>query len=373
VVFLIDGYGQLFNEFESVEGKVHDLLARGGRYGIHVLATANRWNEIRAAQQVAFANRIELRMAEPAESSIDGKLARAVPAGQPGRALNTGKLYAQVSLPRLDSLPDPVSGGLADAAVLVRGAWTGPLPPPVRVLPAVLRATDIEQRDEPGKVGIGRFESDFSQAVVDLFGRDQNLLVLGDSGTGKTNLLRLMASALIARHGPKDLVFAVFDPRHSLAGCVPDEYEGGRATNAALAARLSASVCQELAKRDPAGEHTGDFPPKIVLLIDDYDVLAASGSQPLGAFVPYLASGRDLGLHVIMTRRVAGASRGLYEPFTLGVRESGSLALLMSGDRSEGQLFAGVRPTTLPVGRAQYIREGEPARAVQTAYVEASA
>jgi S-DNA-T family DNA segregation ATPase FtsK/SpoIIIE len=169
-------------------------------------------------------------------------------------------------------------------------------------------------------------------------------------------------------------VFAVFDPRHSLSGVIPEEYEGGRATNATRAHQLSAVVCQELAKRDPAGRGTtvSDFPPKIVLLIDDYDVLSASGTQPLGAFVPYLASGRDLGLHVIMTRRVAGASRGLYEPFTLGVRESGSLGLLMSGDRTEGQLFAGVRPTTLPVGRAQYIREGEPARTVQTAYLEAT-
>jgi S-DNA-T family DNA segregation ATPase FtsK/SpoIIIE len=374
VVLLVDGYGQLANDFEIVEGRVHDLLARGGRYGIHVVATANRWNEMRAAQQVAFANRIELRLTEPAESSIDGRLARGVPAGQPGRALTTAKLYAQMALPRLDSLPDPAGGGLADAAVLVRGAWTGPVPPPVRVLPAVLRAGDLAgNAGKPGVV-IGRFESDFSPAAVDLFGRDQHVLALGDSGTGKTNLLRLLASALIAQHGPHELVFAVFDPRHSLAGVIPDEYEGGRATNATLAQQLSASVSQELAKRDPSGRSVrgSAFPPKIVLLIDDYDVLSASGTQPLGALAPYLASGRDLGLHVIMTRRVAGASRGLYEPFTLGVRESGSLGLLMSGDRTEGQLFAGARPATLPVGRAQYVREGEPARMVQTAYLEAS-
>jgi S-DNA-T family DNA segregation ATPase FtsK/SpoIIIE len=396
VVFLIDGYGQVLSEFESVEGRVHDLLARGGRYGIHVVVTANRWNEVRAAQQVAFANRIELRMTEPAESSIDGKLARGLPAGQPGRALTAARLYAQVALPRLDSLPDPASSGLADAAILVRGAWTGPVPPPIRVLPAVLRAEDLADDladdlandaandsaedtagavGKPGVVTIGRFESDFSPAVVDLFGRDQHLLALGDSGTGKTNLLRLLASGLIAQHSPKELVFAVFDPRHSLAGAVPDEYDGGHATNPALAQRLSAAVCQELANRDPRGQGTSasELPPKIVLLIDDYDVLSASGTQPLGAFVPYLASGRDLGLHVIMTRRVAGASRGLYEPFTLGVRESGSLGLLMSGDRTEGQLFAGVRPATLPVGRAQYVREGEPPRTVQTAYLEATA
>jgi S-DNA-T family DNA segregation ATPase FtsK/SpoIIIE len=90
----------------------------------------------------------------------------------------------------------------------------------------------------------------------------------------------------------------------------------------------------------------------------------------LAPVVPYLAAGRDVGVHAVLTRRVMGASRGLYEPFTTGVRDSGCLALLMSGDRSEGQLFPGVRPTVLPAGRAQLVRPGEPARHIQTAYLD---
>ena len=376
VVLLVDGYGQLAAEFDDREATVHDILARGGRYGVHVVASARRWNEVRAAQQVTFGNRIELRMTEPGESSIDGRLARAVPADTPGRALTSAKLYGQVALPRLDGVPDPASSALAEAATMVRGAWTGPLPPPVRVLPAVLRAADLagdlvgDADAGPGAVALGRFESDFAPALLDLFGRDQHLLVLGDSGTGKTNLLRLIVDGLVQRYSSSELVFAVFDPRHGLAGVVPEPYLGGYAPNPALAQQLAASVCTELAHRDPSA--SAGPAPRVVLLIDDYDVLAASAIQPLGAFVPSLAAGRDLGLHVVLTRRVAGASRGLYEPFTLGVRESGCLALLMSGDRTEGQLFAGVRPTTLPVGRAQYVRPGESVRIVQTAYLEGS-
>ncbi|MGQ0777605.1 MAG: type VII secretion protein EccCa [Pseudonocardiales bacterium] len=367
VLLLLDGYGQLFVEFENLEAKVHDVLARGGRYGLHVVATARRWNEVRAAQQVSFGNRVELRLAESAESSIDAKLARGLPADVPGRALTSGKRYGQVALPRLDSLPDPAGSALAEAATVVRSAWTGPLPPPVRVLPAVLHATELtDAAAAPGTVPFGRFESDFAPATLDLFGRDQHLLVLGDSGTGRTNLLRLVADALVQQYSPEELVFAVFDPRHGLADVVPESYNGGYAPNPALAQQLAVAVCKELAGRDPVGR--GGSSPRIVLLIDDYDILAASATQPLSPFLPYLAAGRDLGLHVMLTRRVAGASRGLYEPFTLGVRESGCLALLMSGDRMEGQLFAGVRPTTLPVGRAQYIRPGQAVRTVQTAY-----
>ncbi|MET8083996.1 type VII secretion protein EccCa [Micromonospora sp. NPDC005237] len=365
VVLLIDGYGQLNAEFESLESKVHDLLARGGRYGIHVIGTARRWNEVRAAQQVAFANRVELRLTEPAESSIDGRQARGVPPDQPGRALTSEKLFAQVALPRLDGVPDPANAGLVAAARLVRAAWTGALPPPVRVLPAVLPVADLAGTPAGhGVVPFGRYESDFSPAVLDLFGRDQHLLVLGDLRTGKTNLLRLVAEELMGQYTSEELVFAVFDPRGVLADVVPDSYCGGYAPNAALAQQLSRAVCDELAKR----RSSESARTRIVLLIDDYEILAASATQPLGALVPYVAAGRDTGLHVVMARRVAGASRGLFEPFPLAVREAGCLSLLMSGDRTEGQLFSGVRPMVLPTGRAQLIRPGDGPRMVQTAF-----
>ena len=85
--------------------------------------------------------------------------------------------------------------------------------------------------------------------------------------------------------------------------------------------------------------------------------------------MPHLAGARDLGFHVLLTRRVLGAARGLYEPFTLGVRESGCPGLILSGDRSEGQLLGAVRATAMPVGRGRLVRAGEEPRMVQTALV----
>ncbi len=245
------------------------------------------------------------------------------------------------------------------------------------MLPAVLPAATLAASPEPkaltvgpGPVPFGRFERDLAVAEVDLFGRDQHLLVLGDSGTGRTNLLRLIADGLVRRFSSDEIVFAVFDPRRGLADVVPEAYLGGYAPNPTLAGRLAAAVCAELARRDPADPST--MGPRVVLLVDDYDVLAASAAQPLGRFLPSLASGSDVGLPVVMTRRVMGAARGIHEPFTLAVRESGCLGMLLSGDRTEGQLLAGVRPMTMPVGRAQLVRPGEPVRTVQTALLEAS-
>lgn len=255
--------------------------------------------------------------------------------------MTSDKLFAHVALPRLDGLPDPATSGLAAAATLVRGAWTGALPPAVRVLPPVLRAQDLA--GEPGLVPFGRVEHDFSVAELDILGRDQHLLALGDSACGKTNLLRVLAGGLVRRYRSEQVVFAVIDPRHGLADVVPEPYLGGYAPSPTLAHRLASAVAAQLAGREP-----GDGSPRVVLFVDDYDVLAASGTQPLAPLVPHLASGRDLGLHVLMTRRVMGAARGLFEPFTLGVRESGCLGLMMSGDRSEGQLIPTKNDPTSP-------------------------
>lgn len=74
--------------------------------------------------------------------------------------------------------------------------------------------------------------------------------------------------------------------------------------------------CAELGKRELAASESSLS--RIVLLVDDYDILLTSGTQPLGAFLPYLAYGGDIGLHVLMTRRVIGASRGYMRRSRLG-------------------------------------------------------
>jgi S-DNA-T family DNA segregation ATPase FtsK/SpoIIIE len=106
---------------------------------------------------------------------------------------------------------------------------------------------------------------------------------------------------------------------------------------------------------------------RVVVLVDDYDMITAAGSHPLEALLPFVPSARDLGLHVVVTRRVAGASRGLYEPFLLSLRESGATGLVLTGDREEGPLFPGVYAQPLPPGRGRWVRRGQPARLVQTA------
>ncbi|MGW7102191.1 type VII secretion protein EccCa [Streptomyces sp. NPDC054838] len=379
IVLVIDGFGALRDDFENLDDAVVDVLKRGGGYGIHVVAGMLRWNDVRIATQSNFGTRVELRLNDPSESSVDRKLAETLSPDEPGRVLTDGKLFAQVALPRTDGLADASELGavLERTARTVRAAWSGESAQPVRVLPHVLEPHLLPgPAAEPKRVPIGLDQTALAPVLLDLFRHDQHLLVLGDSECGKTNLLKTIAGGLVERYGEEELVFAVMDPRRGLRGVVPEEFNGGYAYNAKLCAGLAAGIATELERRMPDdGAPLEDLEPgswgggpRIVVLVDDYDVLTTAGQSPLAPFLPYVPSAADIGLHFVLTRRVAGASRGMYEPLVQGLRESGASALVMAGDRSEGQLLPGVYASQQPAGRGVLVRRGQSSRLIQTVY-----
>ena len=371
IMLVLDGYGQLTDEFEDIEKQVHALIGRGGGYGIHVVATCSRMNEIRISQQGFFGNRIELRLADPGESAYGRKLAEAVSADSPGRALMDRRLQGQFALPRVDGIPDEGSAaqGLRDLVAAV-AASTGERAMQVRVLPGMVAAESAPTPTAPAVVPLGLRETDLGTEFLDLHNRERHLLVMGDDGSGKTNLMRSVVRRLAAQHTPEDIVFAVFDPRRTLADEVPHDYLGGYATSAALAEQLAAAVAGELQKRVNAIPGEIALLPRVVLVIDDYDVLTAGGSTPLSRLTPFLPLAPEIGLHAVLSRRVRGASRGMYEPFFTALRDSGSAALILSGDRAEGTLIDGVRARTLPAGRAQLVQPGKPVQVLQLFFNE---
>ncbi|GGX29024.1 type VII secretion protein EccC [Streptomyces malachitofuscus] len=378
VVLLVDGFGALRDEFADLDDTIADLLKRGGGYGIHVVAGMLRWNDVRIAQQSMFGTRVELRLNDPADSAVDRKLSETLDADTPGRALTDGKLFAQVALPRIDSraTTDDLGPALERAVRTIRAAWHGEVAEPVRVLPSRLPATRLPSvTAEPAAVPVGVDQDTLAPVLLDLFGSDQHLLVLGDNECGKTNLLKLIADRIVERYTDEEVVFGVFDPRRSLRGVVPEPYRGGYAHNARLAAALAGGIAGELDKRLPETADPDAPPadgpvfegPRIVILVDDYDVLTTAGQQPLAPFLPYISSAQDIGLHFVVARRAAGASRALYEPFLTTLRETGTAALLMTGDRTEGQLFPGLYASQQPPGRGTLVRRGRAHRIIQTA------
>lgn len=83
--------------------------------------------------------------------------------------------------------------------------------------------------------------------------------------------------------------------------------------------------------------------------------------------LPSLPSARDLHLHLVVTRPVAGAARALYTAVLQTTRDTGAATLIMSGDRTEGQLVGRVHAERFAVGRGRYVRRGAAPFVVQVA------
>jgi S-DNA-T family DNA segregation ATPase FtsK/SpoIIIE len=123
----------------------------------------------------------------------------------------------------------------------------------------------------------------------------------------------------------------------------------------------------ELEKRPGRDAAARAREPWIVVLVGDHDIVAAGGADPLEPLLPYLPSARDLHLHLVICRPVAGAARALYTAVLQTTRDTGAATLLMSGDRTEGQLAGRVHAERFASGRGRYVRSGAPPYVVQVA------
>jgi S-DNA-T family DNA segregation ATPase FtsK/SpoIIIE len=111
--------------------------------------------------------------------------------------------------------------------------------------------------------------------------------------------------------------------------------------------------------------------PEIYVLVDDYDLLAAAGGNPLAPLLEVLPYSRDLGLHLVVARSSSGAARAMFEPLLAAIRDSCCMTLLMSASPEEGLTIGAVRPSHLPPGRGVLIsRRGDP-RLIQIGWTPA--
>jgi len=369
VVILVDGVDPMRGEFEELDQPFTALLQRGSTFGIHVVMALTRWNELRPALQPLVGQRLELRLNDPGESTIQRVAAQVLRTSGPGRVLTSDLRYGQIALPVLDETDDDSAIGDLVAAIGARSAaaWSGPAAARIRLLPENLDPAELpDEFDQPDAIPIGLRQDTFEPACFTP-GIDQHLLVFGDTQCGKTTLLAGLIRGFLARLTADELVFAVIDPRGRLAGIVPEPYLGGQANSAQSASALMGAVAQELESRSQ--DKTGAY-PAVVVVVDDYDIIAAGGTRPLSPLLPYLPSARDLGLTVLLARPVAGAGRAVLDPVVQALRDTGGTGLVMNGERSEGPIFPKVYAEALPPGRGRLVQRGAPPRIIQIAHFD---
>ena len=381
VFLVIDGWARFRQEFDDLEPVVLDLAARGLGYGVHVVVTSNRWMEIRSNLLDNLGTRLELRLHDPVDSNIDRRAAANVEAGTPGRGIVEGAMHFQAALPRIDGVASPsdAAAGLDSLVTQARRAWSGPAAPEVRLLPRGLAFTELPAAGTGPGVPIGVDEAGLEPVRLDLLGADPHFLVFGDGESGKTNLLRLFLTGLVAGQGPDRARIVVVDYRRTLLDVVPPAHLVGYAGAAPAATDLVSRVADVLASRLPPADlsarqlrdrswWTGG---EVYVVVDDYDLVVSPAGNPLASLVDFVALARDLGFHLVLSRRVAGAARAAFEPLTARLHEVGTPGIILSGDRQEGPIIGGHRASEHPAGRGLLVHRRRPAMLVQTALMPA--
>jgi S-DNA-T family DNA segregation ATPase FtsK/SpoIIIE len=377
VFLVVDGWLTLRKEYEELEPVITDLATRGLSYGIHVVATGTRWMDFRPAIRDLFGSKLELRLGDPSDSQINRRAAVNVPE-KPGRGLvehptdKTKSLHLLTVRPELSTM-----GDTADLVKAIATNWTGPHAPRVRLLPASLPYQQLDVERSSGlRLPIGISEADLQPVEIDFAG-DPHFLLFGDAECGKSSFLRALATTVMRRFTPEQARLILVDFRRSLMDLPESDHRIGYGIQAQKTSELMESVAGYMERRLPGPDVTAQQlrerswwqGPELFVLVDDYDLVVSGPTNPLQPLLEYLPQARDVGLHLIITRRAGGASRSLYEPVIQRLRELSSPGLVMSGPSDEGALIGPVKPSLLPPGRGRLLTRREGVRLIQLAHL----
>ncbi|MFC7486739.1 FtsK/SpoIIIE domain-containing protein [Knoellia sp. CPCC 206453] len=168
---------------------------------------------------------------------------------------------------------------------------------------------------------VGRLAGDVW--TIDLATDGPHLLVGGTTGSGKSELLRTLVTSLALECSPEDMTFVLVDYKGGSAfgECADLPHTVGLVTNLdeGLARRALISLGAEITRREGllAASGARDFAdhrrrvgglPRLVIVIDEFRLLADELPDFVDGVVSLAAVGRSLGVHLVLaTQRPAGA------------------------------------------------------------------
>ncbi|GLZ81817.1 type VII secretion protein EccC [Actinorhabdospora filicis] len=379
VFLVVDGWGTLREDYEQFESTLLSMAGRGLGFGVHLVISANRWAEIRLNMRDLLATKLELRLGDPSESELDRKAARNVPEKTPGRGMTKEKLHFLTAMPRIDGhqRDEDLQEGVAHMVAEVRKAWRGPTVPKVRLLPRDLRMEELAPmvgRRAQG-IPIGLNEAGLKPVLLD-FDDEPHLMIFGDSECGKSNLMRHIAQSITEKYTPDQARIIMADYRRGMLGAVEGEHLLDYSMNSTQFEKTVGAVKKRLELRLPGPDVTPDqlrnrswwTGPEVFFLIDDYDLVAVGRSNPLALLADFIPQASDIGLHIILARRMSGVGRAMHEPVIQRLKELDAPGLLMDGRREEGQVLGTLRPSKQPPGRGTLVRRRDGEQLIQTVF-----
>ena len=161
-----------------------------------------------------------------------------------------------------------------------------------------------------------------SPFVLDLVADGPHAVVIGVTGSGKSELLTTWVAALATTHSPQEVVFLLVDFKggRTFDALTPLPHVTGVLTDLDEAAALRAvqSLRAEIRHRERVLADAGardvseadGLLPRLVIVVDEYAALVSAHPELHVLFADIAARGRALGLHLILaSQRAAGVFR----------------------------------------------------------------
>ncbi|MFD1049173.1 FtsK/SpoIIIE domain-containing protein, partial [Kibdelosporangium lantanae] len=211
-------------------------------------------------------------------------------------------------------------------------------------------------------IPIGVNEDDLAPVYVD-FDAEPHFIAFADTESGKTNLLRTIVRGIMDRYSEDEVVILMVDYRRTMLGFINTNHLLGYAVSSNQLNDMMGDVVGSLRKRLPGPDTTQEqlktrswwSGPELFVIVDDYDLVATSGGNPLQPLQEFLPQAKDVGMHMIVTRRSGGASRATFDPILGKLKELSSPGVVMSAAKDEGVLLGTYKSRPLQPGRGTMV------------------
>ena len=415
VFLVIDDFKALTEDTSTIRGReaivaqISTLILQGRSYGIHVIVSVLRENNLPLNARHAFPSRIELKLAADIDSqNVKAREAAKVPVGRPGRGMVAQNypregvepvgLHTMTARPALSGTPNEVFDSSSVVAAVRRVAAGYNPAPSVRRLPDALSLADLRT--------LARTTSSGSPLASVLWGMDEftrpvsldgpHLLVTGQAKCGRTTLCRTVLSEIARVYAPgadaavpdpadpreRAQVWLV-TPRRELLQELGGDFLQGWAYQPDGIKALMTDLAGRLADRAPAAglsleeslahQWSG---PRMFLIIDDAERLGSGAfDSPLDVRAPngmtmaqLIGAASDVGLHVLYTRSFGTWINGQRaDPIIATMVQANAPLLMMDSNPDPGFIIGRFRGHAMPPGRGLLISSSESARYTQVA------
>jgi DNA segregation ATPase FtsK/SpoIIIE, S-DNA-T family len=413
VFLVIDGWAQFSQGgFDRYVGDVEAILRRGPAYGVHTIVSASGWiaGKLTSGMTPELGANVELRLAENDDLHRNNRdVARKVPygdkevlgeddddtgdgeAGVRGEEKETRKLrvrgrgtsmsgyHFQTGLPQLSVDRQLVGVGEAAGAVAAVAGTAGGAAE-VRILPASVSLDEVWEvwlrrgGGGAGQVPFGISEVGLLPAVAD-FASSAHFLVTGNPECGKSNALAALAQAVMRGYRPEQARIYVVDPHNCLLQVVEGDHLGGYVYRQKQVRDMAAEVAALLESRLPP-EHASQAElaagvrwrgPQVFVFVDNEETIQSwdsgmsfapgAAGYPLEPLLGFLDRGKEVGLHLVVSRRIGNWGRAVASPLVGRLLQLTTPGVVMDGPRSQGEILGGIAASSQPVGRGIYVTD----------------